>query len=94
VDGVVAGKGSNWAAESNVLGRSSDLELLGSRRARAAVGSDVQAASLVVDTVGASAGGDGVVESILVLPALEVVCVETVAGSITVGVDKAVVVLD
>lgn len=94
MDGVVAGKGRNWAAESNVLGRSSDLELLGSRRARGAVGSDVQAASLVKHTVGASAGGDGVVEGILVLPALEIVCVETVAGGITVGVDEAVVVLD
>lgn len=94
MDGVVTGKGRNWAVESDVLSRSSGLELLGSRRARAAVGSDVQAASLVIHTVGASASGDGVVESILVLPALEVVCVQTVAGSITVGVDKAVVVLD
>lgn len=94
MDRVVAGKGSNWAAKSNVLGRSSSLELLGRRSTRRAVGSDVQAASLVKNTVGASAGGDGVVESILVGPALEVVCVKTVTGSITVGVDKAVVVLD
>lgn len=94
MDRVVSGKGRNWAAKSNVLGRSRSLELLGPRRSRSAVGTDVQAASLVKDTVGASAGGDGVVESILVLPALEVVCVKTVAGSITVGIDKTVVVLD
>lgn len=94
MDGVVAGKGSNWAGKSNVLGRSRGLELLGRRSTRSAVGSDVQAASLVENTVGAGASGDGVVESILVRPALEVVCVETVAGGITVGVDKTVVVLD
>lgn len=94
VDRVVTGKGSNWAVKSNVLGRSSSLELLGRRRTRSAVGSDIQAASLVKDTIGTSAGGDSVIECVLVSPALEVICVKAVTGGITVGVDKAVVVLD
>lgn len=94
VDRVVTGKGRNWAVKSNVLCRSRSLELLRRRRTRRAVGSDIQAASLVKDTIGTSAGGDGVVECVLVSPALEVVCVKTVTGSITVGIDKAVVILD
>lgn len=93
MDGVVAGKGGDRTGKTNVLSRSSSLKLLRARRTRA-VGSDVQATSLVEDAVGTSAGGDSVVESILVLPALEVVGVKAVAGSITSGVDEAVEVLD
>jgi hypothetical protein len=93
VNGVATWKGGEWAGKSNVLSGSRGLKLL-RRRNTSTVRSNVQAASLVVDTVGASAGGDGVVESILVLPALEVIGVKAKAGSITGGIDKAVIVFD
>lgn len=93
MDGVVAGKSGNRAVETNVLGGRRSLQLLRARDT-GAVGADVQAASLVVDAVGARAGGDGELEGVLVLPALEVVGVEAVAGGIAVGVDEAVEVLD
>lgn len=94
MDGVVAGESGKRTSEANVLRRSGSLELLGAGLAGSSVGADVQAAAAVKDTVGASAGGDGVVESVLVLPALEVIGVQGVAGGITSGVDESVEVLD
>lgn len=93
MNGVVAGKSSEGPVETNVFGGRRSLQLLRARDT-GAVGADVQAASLVVDAVGAGAGGDGELEGVLVLPALEVVGVQAVAGGVAVGVDEAVEVLD
>lgn len=49
---------------------------------------------MVVDAVGARAGGDGVFEALLVGPALQVVAVEAVAGRVAHGPHEVVRVLD
>lgn len=72
-DGVVARKLGKRPVETDLLVGSGVLERLGARHARGAVGSDVEAAVGVVDAVGAGAGPDGVLETVLVGPALEVV---------------------
>lgn len=59
-----------------------------------AVGTDVQAAAAVVDTIGTGASGNGTLESVLVSPALDVVAVEAVTGTVTTSPGKTVEILD
>lgn len=81
-DGVVARKPGKRSLEANLLGGSGNLEGLG-RRVAGAVGSNVERAASSIDTAAAGAGADGVLKTVLVAPALEVVtciCVRTRLG--------------
>lgn len=74
-DGVVAGKSVKGTLVTDRLSWLRDLNLLDARVAGASIWPDVEAAPAVVDTVGAGAGHHGVLQTLLVRPALQVVAV-------------------
>lgn len=91
---VVAGKLVQRPVQANFFFRRSLLKSLDAGVSRRAIGTNVQAATAVIDTVGTGAGGNGTLQSVLVSPALDVVTVETVTGTIATCPNKAVEVLD
>lgn len=91
---VVAGKLVQRSVQANFLLGGSLLNGLDAGVSGRAIGTDVQAAPTVINTVGASASGNGTLQSVLVSPALQIVAVEPVTGTITASPGKTVEVLD
>lgn len=92
VNGVVARQLLQAVVQTNVLGRRRSLGLL-VRSLAGAVAADVEAAATRVGALATGARLHGVLQAVLVRPAVEEVAVEAVAGGVAVGVDPAAEVL-
>lgn len=87
---VVSGELVQRTIQTNLLGRRSSLNLLLTSMTRRSIRANVQAAAWVVNTSGSSAGTNSSLQTVLVLPALEVVTVKSVTSRVTHSPDKTV----
>ena len=92
IDGVVARQLAEARSEANILLGRIPLRLL-PRHPTRTVGTNIQRAVGIISALAASASLHGVLQAVLVRPALDVVAVQAEARGVAVGVDPAAKVL-
>lgn len=93
-DGVVSRELVKRTVAANLFVRRSSLDFLLASMSGGAISSNVQAAAAVVNTVRSCACTNGALKTVLVLPALEVIAVKSVASSVAHSPDRTVGILN